>query len=676
MPGMAFRIVESARDALVAELTGSDGSRSLIRLSAPAANVYRLQAADADGRFHGRGVSQFLASLPGSTVKSEAERIDVREASGAWKISSPSGGKFLRIESDPFRLMLCREDDSVVTSISGIGRTGEVSWLMGCLGQDEHLWGTGERFNGVNQRGRLVRIWAEDRWCQTEGNSYVPIPFVMSSSGWAILVNRYESSELDLGASSPECWRISLDHAPLDVYLFLDAELGAILDRLGALTGRAPLPAEWTFGVHVCRHGRLREFSTHEGVMAMVRAMEELRLPWNSVILEGWRTYDASTRGELQSLVAELHALGKKVLLYDACGGPRYSLFQSPGDWGAQPEYFVRSADGAANVDESASYNPEDAPERRPRSFLDLTGPAAVRWWTESVWGRLVGELGIDGAKIDFCEQFPEWESLRFADGRLPKGMHHLYPVLYNTMMYRLFAKLRPEGGMCFSRGGSTGAHLSPFIWCGDQRREWRFLRAILSALLSAGLSGVPFVCHDLAGYMPAKDPAVDPEDRVFVRGTEMGCFTVNMQTHGTVTRPYDFPSPIVDIYRLYSEMHYALVPYLLKQAAVSCRTGLPLTRHLVFGWPEDRAAWDCEDEYLLGSDLLVAPVLDNRDERDVYLPAGRWESLFGCEALEGPRTIRQYPVPIDRIPVFVRTGAGSAAAAFVAEARRLAGVG
>ncbi len=337
----------------------------------------------------------------------------------------------------------------------------------------------------------------------------------------------------------------------------------------------------------------------------------------------------------------------------------------------------MRSADGAATIDESASYNPADAPERRPRSFLDLTSPAAVRWWTESVWGRLVGELGIDGAKIDFCEQFPEWESLRFADGRPPEGMHHLYPVLYNTMMFGLFAKLRPEGGMCFSRGGSTGAHLYPFIWCGDQLREWRFLRAILSALLSAGLSGVPFVCHDLAGYMPTKDPAANPEDRVFARGTEMGCFTVNMQTHGIVTRPYDFPSPIVDIYRLYSEMHYALVPYLLKQAAVSCRTGLPLTRHLVLGWPGDRTAWDCEDEYLLGSDLLVAPVLDDRDERDVYLPAGRWESLFGREVLEGPRTIRRYPAPIDRIPVFVRAGAESATVpAFVAEARRLAGVG
>ncbi len=615
-----------------------------------------------------KGYRRYWRAFPALSIKTDVEPLGVREGSGAVRISSPAGVTFLRIESDPFRLVLCRHDGTAVTVITGLGRSAEVSWLAGSLGRDERLWGTGERFDGANQRGRLVRIWAVDRWCQTEGNSYVPIPFVMSSAGWAILVNRWESSELDLGATNPEGWRINLDHAPLDVYFFLDATPSEILDKLGAFTGRAPLPAEWTFGVHVCRHGRLGEFSTREGVMAMVRAMEEHRLPWSSVILEGWRAYDASRYGELASLVAELHALGKKVLVYDACGRLR-----PPHDRGVPPEHLVRTADGATCIEESAAYNPEDAPDRRSSTFLDLTSPEAIRWWTESVWGRLVDEIGVDGAKIDFCEQFPEWDSLRFADGRPAGGMHHLYPVLYNVMMFRLFTKLRPEGGMCFSRGGSTGAHLYPFIWCGDQLREWRYLKAILSALLSAGLSGVPFLCHDLAGYMPAKDPAANPEDRVFVRGTQMGCFTVNMQTHGTVTRPYDFPPPIVDIYRLYSEMHYALVPYLREQSAISCRTGLPLVRHLAIGWPDDRTAWDCEDEYLLGSDLLVAPVLDDREERDVYLPAGRWESLFGSEELDGQRTIRRYPVPIDRIAVFARAGAGSAASTFVAEARRLA---
>jgi alpha-D-xyloside xylohydrolase len=666
MAVVAFGILESGRDALAIEFAAADGPPCRLRFSSPAADVFRLQLAGADGRFDGQGVAQFLASLPGSTARTVEEPLDVREASGVLEVASPSGRSSLRIEADPFRILLCSAEDSIVGAVTEVGRSGDSTWLGGSLGADERLWGTGERFNGANQRGKLVRVWAVDRWCRTEGNSYVPIPFVLSSAGWAILVNRYESSELDLGATDPGRWRVGLDRAAMDAYLFLAADPAAILAKLGSLTGRAPLPAEWTFGIHVCRHGRLKEFATREGVMAMVRAMEEHRLPWTSVILEGWTTYDVSRWQELRSLVAELHAMGKKALVYDACGRQHLD---------ARPEHLVRDADGSTRLLESAAYNPADAPGRRASPFLDLTNPDAVRWWTESVWGRLSGEIGVDGAKIDFCEQFPEWESLRFADGRSPRGMHHLYPVLYNTTMYRLFAALRPEGGMCFSRGGSTGAHLYPFLWCGDQRREWKFLRAILSALLSAGLSGVPFLCHDLAGYLPAIARLANPESRVFVRGTEMGCFTVNMETHGIVKRPYDFPAGIVDIYRLYSELHYALVPYLREQAAVSCRMGLPLVRHLALGWPRDRTAWDCEDEYLLGADLLVAPVLDRRNRRNVYLPASRWESLFGGEVREGPQTLRGLPVPLDRIPVFVRIPPGSAVLpAFVAEARRLAG--
>jgi alpha-D-xyloside xylohydrolase len=681
---MPAPIVEPTRDALVTEFVRVDGSRYRVRLSAPVAEVFRLQIAAPDGSFLEDGSAQQLARLPGWSRIAPPEELVVRRAGASIRISSPSGRGFLRVEADPTRFILCGADGSALTAISDIGRSGDISWLAGLLRADERLWGTGERFNGTNQRGKNVRIWAEDRWCQTEGNSYVPIPFVMSSAGWAMLVNRYEASAFDLGATDPDGWRVSLDHAPLDVYLFLDSTPAAALGKLGLLTGRAPLPAEWTFGVHVCRHARLKEFGTREGVMAMVREMESHRLRWSSVILEGWDTYDAAKYAELKSLVAELHAMGKKALMYEPCGRLPDPFFGHQADrpetylegQEARPDYFVKTADGRTHIAESAAYNPADAPNRRESSFLDITNPEAVQWWTERVWGRLVGEIGIDGAKIDFCEQFPEWDSLRFADGRSPQGMHHLYPVLYNTMMYGLYSKLRPEGGMCFSRGGSTGAHLYPFIWCGDQLREWRFLRAILSSLLSAGLSGVPFLCHDLAAYLPAKDPAANPEDRVFARGTEMGCFTVNMQTHGTVTRPYDFAPAIVDIYRLYTEIHYALVPYLREQAASCCETGLPLTRHLVLDWPLDRTAWDCEDEYLLGSSLLVAPVLDNGEARDVYLPAGRWESLFGRETFHGPRTLRGFAAPLDRIPVFVRErGESVAVSAFIAEARRLAGV-
>jgi alpha-glucosidase (family GH31 glycosyl hydrolase) len=134
-------------------------------------------------------------------------------------------------------------------------------------------------------------------------------------------------------------------------------------------------------------------------------------------------------------------------------------------------------------------------------------------------------------------------------------------------------------------------------IW--DQRREFIFLQAVLTGILSAGLSGIPFMSYDMAGYNPAQNG--DSEDIVFIRGTEMGCFSSNMQTHGIVTRPYDFPEPVKGLYRTYSKLHQALRPYLTEQAETSCRTGTPLLRHLylydpkdpnVFGLPKPAWLW------------------------------------------------------------------------------------
>jgi len=168
-------------------------------------------------------------------------------------------------------------------------------------------------------------------------------------------------------------------------------------------------------------------------------------------------------------------------------------------------------------------------------------------------------------------------------------------------------------------------------------------------------------MCHDLAGYMPARDPVSNNEAKVFIRGTQMACFSANMQTHGKVTRPYDFPPEVVDVYRFYSDVHYVLVPYLVEQARVSCETGVPLVRHLYLEFPGDRRTWEIEDQYFLGNGLLVAPVLYDADKRNVYLPAGRWEGLWDGQTFEGPCELTAYPAPLEQIPVFVFDGSESA---------------
>jgi alpha-D-xyloside xylohydrolase len=248
---------------------------------------------------------------------------------------------------------------------------------------------------------------------------------------------------------------------------------------------------------------------------------------------------------------------------------------------------------------------------------------------------------------------------LVFHDGRTSSGAHHWYPTLYNCLAYRFYQQHHSEGGMCFSLGGSIGAQRYPFLWAGDQRREFHFLQAILTAILSSGLSGIPFMSYDMAGYWPAPENG-DPEDAVFIRGTEMSCFSSNMQTHGFVTRPYDFPQPIKDIYRVYAKLHQALRPYLLEQAEYSCQTGTPLLRHLFLYDPKDPKVLEIEDEYMLGNALLVAPVFKPEEKRDIYLPKGSWCNILDGNTYTGKQILKDFPVPFQQIPVFLLEGHGS----------------
>jgi len=632
------------------EISKEDGMSLHFRLTSPKANVWRIQSSF-NNEFDECGAVQLLRKEFNEPVAEDLLPLEVKDFSSGLQIKNSVSDISIRFELSPFRISILDKEGNVRCVIDDVSFDRDSITITGTLKDEEFVYGLGQRFNGANQRGKAIHIWSEDRWCQTEGNSYVPIPFFLSTEGYGVFVNRYELSFFDLGKEKSDKWKITLKDSPLDLYLFTEDSPKEILKDYAELSEFSPMPPEWSFGIFVSRHLRLKEFATPNGIREMVKRMEENDLPWTVVIVEGWDTYDTSTYRDLKEIVDELHQKGKKVLVYERCGRLDRRYWE---EHRAKDEFFVRDKNGNTLIEEAPLFNPVDAPNRKMSCFLDITNPEALDWWQNFVWKRLLVDIGIDGAKIDFGEEFPEDENIVLFSGRSVKGMHQYYPVKYGTMMYRLYQKMRPEGGICWARGGGIGAQRYPYIWCGDQLREFRFLKAILSAILSSGLSGIPFMCHDLAGYMPTRNPELNDEKKVFIRGTELACFTVNMETHGTVTRPYDFPPDVVSIYRFYSKVHYALIPYLIEQARISCSTGVPLVRHLYLEFPKDKRVREIEDEYMLGDGLLVAPVLEDADRRDIYLPEGRWRDLWEDKEFAGPYVLSDYPAPLEKIPVFV----------------------
>lgn len=634
-----------------------------VRVSMPEIGGWRIQSKAALAE---AGASQLLDAKFGGGTTGDAIPEGVKKEDGSVVFPSTSGSLTLKAGVMELR------------DVKGVLKASMQFRLLDADGglivenslQDnaEKLFGTGERYNQVDQRGKKVSIWSEGEWCQTEGNSSVPIPFVLSSAGYALFQNRFEHCIIDLDSQKKGTWSLQVDDGKLDLYLFCEADPKQSLKKLAQLSGFAPMPAPWAFGIHICRHLSTGDFADSKSVKVVMDAMDKAELPYDGLILEGWDVRDPETWPDLKKAVDMLHAAGKKAMVYEASGRLTYDHWCLRGReyyekaHGAKDAYFVAMKKGGLIMHDSHADNPKEVARYKTSKYVDFTNPEAVKWWEDQVWGTMLKDIGVDGCKIDFPEHFPEAFEVVFADGRPTAGAHHRRPVEYNTYMYKLFNEHRPDGGLCLSRGGGIGAQRYPFMWTGDHRRSWDFLKVILNGTLSSGLSGLPFMTHDLAGYVPAKDKEANIEKDVFLRGAQMACFSPMMQTHGVVTHPYQFDRHVVDVYRNYCNVHNLLRPYLIECAKEATTEGVPPVRHLFLEFPEDAEAAKIENQYMLGRELLVAPQLDKTNKRDIYLPAGSWKNLSTEDVFTGPELLKDVATPMECINVFVRSDATSKA--------------
>lgn len=601
--------------------------------------VWRLQSVK-DGKSDDYGASQVLSRDLGEKPFDVTREITADETKGFLTVRGDDGSF---VTADKKYITFYDPSGNARKIITRISRKRNEISAAFLLGNKDAVYGTGERFDSVNQRGKSTVIYAIDKWCSKHGNSYVPVPFVIISDCTAVFQNRFELSRINARSRL----EFIQSDAVLDLYVMYASSPDKLLTAYSRISGFAPLPPKWAFGTLVCRYHP--EFAAKEGVYAMSEEMEKNGFPWDGIIMEGFRSWKTEKWDEQREISEKLHADNKKVMIYEQCG--RFPDSYHSEKLGLEDKLAVNFPDNV-QLHETRSLNLIDNLHRKSMKCYDLTNPETVEKWN-GIWDKFRDEMLIDGAKIDFCEQFPDDKPLRFFDGRETPGAHHWYPVLYNSLRYRQFNQ-SDRGGLCFSRGGGIGAQRYPFIWAGDQMREYRFFKNVIKAALSLGLSGVPFVSWDMAGYMPAINPLDRLEEsKIFIRGVEFTCFSPVIQTHGKVKRPYDFDEHTKDVYRAYSTLHEKLRPYLLEQAEISCKTGLPLMRHLFLYDCKDEKLRGIEDEYMLGSALLIAPVTGRGKKRKIYLPEGKWQDIFTKKEYEGGKTIKNYPVPLESIPVF-----------------------
>lgn len=291
----------------------------------------------------------------------------------------------------------------------------------------------------------------------------------------------------------------------------------------------------------------------------------------------------------------------------------------------------------------------------------DFTNPEAKAWWLAKR-RYLVDELGVDGFKTDGGEH--AWgHDLRYADGTRGDVTNNRYPVLYAAAFHDLMASCGREP-VTFSRAGFTGAASVPCHWAGDEDSTWEAFRASIVAGLTAGASGVLFWGFDLAGFSGAI-----PTAELYQRAAAMAALCPIMQYHSEFNHhrrpsidrtPWNIAERTADpgvlaTFRRYARLRERLVPYLAAQARTSAASGKPLMRALCFDWPADPRIWQHPTQYMLGDDLLVAPVTEpGVTSLSVYLPVGAWIDAWTGDRFDGPRLVDR-EVPIDVIPVYIR---------------------
>lgn len=492
------------------------------------------------------------------------------------------------------------------------------------LADGEALWGFGQRYDALNMRGRAMETWIADAW--GGGNrSYICAPFFISSEGYGLFVNCSGKVKFDCGAEKSDELRIEVPEAGADVFLFKGTPR-EILAEYTKLVGRPQTVPDWVFEPWISRNSYLSAYE----IDRVIDKMETNGLKASAVVLEAWAAglqnfqFEEGRYPNPKEWIEKLHARGYHVVCWE-----------TPSIWTSARTYPVAKSAGWLVLNPDGSEYVTDWLENGRK--IDFRKPEAREWWTKM--HEALVEIGVDGFKTDGGERMPApW-------------FHNLHPYYYQRAALDAFAG-SGKPGMTFARSATPPCAGNSTFWGGDQGCSWNDFPRVVRAGLSAALSGYPYWGHDTGGY------AGTPTKNLYIRWLELGALSPIMQLHGTTPRePWYYDDETMQIAKYYFDLRWKLRDYILAAAKAAREEGIPVWRPLLYEFPDDHATWNMDDEFLLGGDLLVAPVLSEFNERKVYLPAGEWVDVWTKEKHTGPKTFTVRP-KLAEIPVFARNGA------------------
>jgi alpha-D-xyloside xylohydrolase len=528
------------------------------------------------------------------------------------------------------------------------------------LSVHEKLYGLGERFGPFIKNGQAVDVWNEDGGTSSE-LTYKNIPFYISSRGYGVFINHPGKVMLELQSERTTRVNIAVKGEDLEYMIIAGPTPKEILSRYTALTGRPSLPPAWSYGLWLTT-----SFTTsydEQTVTSFLDGLQERKIPlgvfhfdcfWMKAFQWCDFQFDTDNFPDAAGYIQRIKSRGLKTCVWiNPYIGQASPLFKE----GKTNHYFVMRADTPAPTVWQWDH------WQAGMALVDFTNPDACEWYASHLT-RLM-EMGIDSFKTDFGERIPfDPAQVRYHDGSDPVRMHNFYAFLYNKLVFE-WMQAAGKDGCLFARSATAGSQRFPVHWGGDCESTFEAMAESLRGGLSLALSGFGFWAHDIGGFEGLPPPAL------YKRWVQFGLLSSHSRLHGSSS--YRVPwiygkengedEKCSAVLRECVRRKLSLMPYLLRTGLETHKEGTPVMRAMFLEFPHDANTYQLDTQFMLGENLLVAPVFTEDGEVTFYVPqtevktGAKWRSWFDyTKTYEEGRWYTETH-PFETLPLLVRPG-------------------
>ena len=525
------------------------------------------------------------------------------------------------------------------------------------LGKDDAIYGLGDKPGCLNKRGYSYVNWNTDDpapHVDSFKSLYKSIPFFIVLGDeycYGIFADNTYKTTFDFGYENTDYYFVEHEKGELDYYFMPGNDMAEVVGLYTSLTGTTPLYQRWIYGSHQSRWG----YYTQDEVLDIADKFRELDIPCDVIHMDidymnGYRvfTFDDKKFPDVKGLSEKLADRGVKLISIIDTGVKKdedYFMYKE----GMEMDAFAHDTDGSVY---------ENAVWPGTSVFPDFTKQSVRSWWGDKT--KILLEHGISGIWNDMNEPAsfngPLPDDVQFEYGAHEK-VHNIYGHFMAKATYDGLAK--NDGGkrpFVLTRAAYAGSQKYCGGWTGDNHSIWAHIALSLEQVCNLSVSGLAMCGSDIGGF------GSDTTPELLVRFYEAAVFVPFFRNHSAMgTRrqePWQFDETTIDAVRKTVKLRYRFIPYIYDLAHECEKTGAPIVRPLVYEYPVDKHVRNISDEYMLGSFVLVAPVIaPGKEAREVYLPDGDWYDYYTGEKYSGGRYILA-DAPLDKVPVFIKAGA------------------